>query len=300
MTKIQSILVAYDFSDDSKRALQEAFLLADQFNARISVIHVLPEEVSQPFVKALSEEYHAEIQTNIQNALTQFHGKHTVRVANSDIHVLRGDAVRCIVDKAISSNIDLILIGSHNKSSISRFLLGSVASRVIRYSPMPVFTCRADSKTTFTKILVPVDESTTSEEAIEFAKPFAGHFNAQIQLIHIVDEAYFSHHVDYDSLINLAIQNSQTRMRELKAKHGISTEAIITDERAAHGIIEAIKKDPAIGLVIMTTHGRSGLSRFLLGSTAENLVQHAPCSVITLHPKAHQQEVGKIFKSNSR
>lgn len=300
MHTISRILVAYDFSDDSRRALKEAFHLADKFGAQIFVVHALPEEVSEAFVQALSSQYKTELSDRIKEELQIFHGQHKIRVADADVHVLQGEPAKVIVDEALASQVDLILVGAHNKSTLGRFLLGSVASRIVRYSTVPVFVCRTESKLNFTKILVPIDDSDVAEEAIVLAKPFAEHFNADIQLLHVVDEAYFSHAIEYKTVVDQVIQKSSKRLRELNVKYALKTDPLVIDERASHGIIETVRKDADIGLVVMTTHGRSGLSRFLLGSTAESVVQQLPCSVLTVHPASQKSLVGKIFREDYR
>ena len=138
MIAVKNILVATDFSAASDAALLYARTLAEQFGARLHVLHVL-ENV---FLRATVADPRAAEAT----ALKRLHE----RLTDDDRQRLRAAAVTAksdapageIVAYAEASNIDLVVMGTHGRSGVSHFLVGSVAERVVRTAPCPVLTVR--------------------------------------------------------------------------------------------------------------------------------------------------------------
>jgi nucleotide-binding universal stress UspA family protein len=297
MSEIKSILVAYDFSDHAKRAMNDAFDLADKFGAKVSVVHVLNSDVADAYVIPLSQEYKEKLSQNLKEDVKAHYGERKISVADEDIFVEKGNPHIVIIEKAVQVSADLVIMGSHGRSAVSLVLLGSVANKVIRYAPMPVLVSRLDREKTFQKILIPIDDSDESEQAIDYVKKFVAAFNSQIQLLHVVDVSDFAHYAEYKIMVKKALDNARGRLEKLNAKHGITMEPLVIDGKGAHTIVDATKQNEDIGLVVMTTHGRSGLSRWFMGSTSEAVARHLPCSVLTMHLQEHHGKVKEHFES---
>ena len=145
MITLQKILVPTDFSDFSQQALEFALPLADRFQAKIHLVHVW----ELPFTSSLlpPEPYPEAVLTEEQKSAAD----HLVKVANEfrasgfdvDPCFVLGKPYVEIVNAAAKLNIDLIVIASHGRSGISHLVLGSVAEKVVRLPPCPVFTVKA-------------------------------------------------------------------------------------------------------------------------------------------------------------
>jgi nucleotide-binding universal stress UspA family protein len=139
-------------------------------------------------------------------------------------------------------------------------------------------------------ILVPLDFSTMSLKSLQYAIPFATHFGARLTLLYVVEPLAFVPELPYG--VPLPPDPSIEVQRELKevcAKMipaGVSVETVTTDNFAADGVIE-IAREICADLVITTTHGRTGLSHLLMGSTVEKIIRHAPCPVLVLSEREH-------------
>lgn len=145
------------------------------------------------------------------------------------------------------------------------------------------------------RILVPVDFSECSRKALRYALPFAREFGAEINLLYVVESAYVMGSmgefgtgeyvpVDYAAMETELVAISARQLRELAtAEIGSSAtwKPIIRQGRPATEIVEAAREIEA-DLIVIATHGHTGLKHVLLGSVAENVVRHAPCPVLTV------------------
>jgi nucleotide-binding universal stress UspA family protein len=145
------------------------------------------------------------------------------------------------------------------------------------------------------RILVPVDFSAHSERAVNYATTLANKFGARVSLLHVVEDPFVTGAWQAEAfvpnipeLLDQLIKAAETHMSELKrqlAAHGFVVETAIIKGQPARTILEqasAGKHD----LIVMGTHGRTGLSHALLGSVAERVVQKAPCPVLTVRETA--------------
>lgn len=138
------------------------------------------------------------------------------------------------------------------------------------------------------RILVPVDFSEGSRQAIEYAHGLADVFKAEIHLMHVIEPIVYPIEYGVASATHLDLEetaraNAEKEMRRLADKHahGIKCQVWIRIGHASDAIVE-VAKDGHFELIVMSTHGRTGVSHLLLGSTAERVVRLAPCPVLSL------------------
>ena len=154
-----------------------------------------------------------------------------------------------------------------------------------------------------THILVPVDFSGHSEAAIRYAAMLAKHVGGTVQLLHVVEDPFVSGAWSAEAftpnipeLLNQVIADARVRLDELKtaaASEGVTFTTNVVTGRPAHAITEQAKTG-ALDLIVMGTHGRTGLSHLFLGSVAERVVRMAPCPVLTVRattPRADETRV---------
>jgi nucleotide-binding universal stress UspA family protein len=145
-----------------------------------------------------------------------------------------------------------------------------------------------------TRILVPVDFSPYSERAARYAATLAGQVGASVELTHVVEDlfrspAYSEVYVpNVPDLMQEMINEGSTRLEAWKAQmfpHGADVETSVFVDRPAHGIVERAKNG-GFDLIVMGTHGRTGVVHMLMGSVAERVVRTAPCAVLTVREAA--------------
>ena len=141
---IHKILVPYDFSPHSEHALDWAIGLAEQYQARLELLHVI--HILPPVVDIAGDVYEhveqaqlAAAQKHLETVLSTKADGSSVRF---DSNVRRGVPFQTICDEAATHKADLIVMGSHGRTGLSHVFIGSVAERVIRHAPCPVLVTK--------------------------------------------------------------------------------------------------------------------------------------------------------------
>lgn len=294
MKLIQSILVAYDFSDPSKEALKRAITLAQSFDAKLSIVHVNDHQLATIYGMPIGKEAEQKLQSKIEEDIKEINSSAKIH----SIDVFTGYPYFFIIAKAQTLPADLVIVGSHGRTGFRRILLGSVAEKVARLSPVPVLINRNHVTKNEKKILIPIDHSQASEEAISYAQLYASHANSKIQLVHVVEISSFASELHYAGILNENTQKQEERMEQLSKKYGVGLPPLVLQGSVSATIAEACENDPNIELIIMSTHGHSGIKHFLMGSRAESIVRHAPCSVLTIRPDAIKSELHKRIEED--
>ncbi|HKH73362.1 MAG TPA: universal stress protein [Vicinamibacterales bacterium] len=145
------------------------------------------------------------------------------------------------------------------------------------------------------RILVPIDFSAHSEKAIRYATTLANKFGARLSLLHVIEDPFVTGAWQAEvfvpnipELLNDLIKASETQMAGRKqqlAAHGFLVETLVITGRPASAIVEQAS-DGRFDLIVMGTHGHTGLAHAFLGSVAERVVQKAPCPVLTVREAA--------------
>jgi universal stress protein A len=143
-------------------------------------------------------------------------------------------------------------------------------------------------------VLVPIDFSEFSRRALEYALPLAEKFGAKIILVHVVEPAFYPENtmipVETEDLNTIMLQEGQKMLDQLgteKIKPEIDSQKTVAIGRPYNEIISTAESVQA-DLIIMATHGYTGLKHMLMGSTAERVVRHAPCPVLVVRERQHQ------------
>lgn len=142
-TGFKKILVPVDFSPHSNLAFRYACLLARQFDAKLSVIHVV-DSLAYSVTDTLNVvEHRRALETLSTTLLDNLRAELEEQGLAVKTRVIIGTPYRAILDQAVRGRIDLIVMGTHGRTGVEHLLLGSVAERVVRLSPCPVLTTRA-------------------------------------------------------------------------------------------------------------------------------------------------------------
>ena len=301
MLEINDLLVARDFSSVSNRAVRYALDVAARTGATLHVLHAeVLHEASTPDAEGGGRSPGHDI-PRFRDEVRQ---ESTVSadaldaVAIKEVERRDVSAGPAILNYAAETGVDLIALGTHGRRGPSRILLGSVAEEVVRRSDQPVLTVRGDAEEQtevhpriVDRILVPVDFSEPSREALRTAKEWAALYDASIDVLHVVAEriqpAFYTGGVQsiYDMEPDIE-QKMMDRLEAFVADTGGPERAIrphVTVGNAAPDIAEFVDAE-SVDLVAMSTHGRTGLDRFLLGSVAEKIIRHVHCPVLTTKP----------------
>ncbi len=138
------------------------------------------------------------------------------------------------------------------------------------------------------KILCPIDYSDCSKEALKYAVSYTIKNKAKLYLLHVIDTSAYDESLD--TMVDEIIKQHKTRLLEYvpeETRNDMKIEALVVQEIPFAGIINVAKKNK-IDMIVMGTHGRTGIAHILIGSVAEKVVRQAPCSVLTVRQSGHK------------
>ena len=302
----KKILVAVDFSDESDVAIHRALDVARHTGAKLVLLHVgaVPDRpVGVPATMhttvaeylRLVEEDLAQDRTRLEEVRQRVSGQ-GVEVSHVVIDGIPDRGIRSAADEI---GADLIIMGSHGRTGIKRFLLGSVAERVVRLSKKHVMVARGEAKVSggFKRILVATDFAETADATFDMALDLAAR-EATVDILHCwhlppMSYPYYAPTKSASevviSLRESVISGTAKLGRDLLERHKRDDMTINfhqLEEAPAHGIQRWLDDQDKYDLVVTGSHGRRGAARLLLGSVAEFTVRHSPCSVLVAHAGA--------------
>ncbi|HET9623239.1 MAG TPA: universal stress protein [Kofleriaceae bacterium] len=288
----RKILCPIDFSPGSRSAMAQAARLAREHGAELVLLHawflpVLSGEYMFP--AAIGQELATAARRDLDAAVDEARG---LGVATVTSRLINDAAPQAILAAAEADpGIDVIVIGTHGQSGLGRFVLGSVAEAVVRHAPRPVITIRHHLELRpFKNVLVPIDFSPRSREAMNLAAEVAQAGGGGITLIHVVELPVAWGELrpfDVDrELSHRAVAELKTWADELAGKTAVAVSTRVCVGNPGHQLLDVLGSELAFDLVVIGSHGRTGLARLALGSVAEKIIRHAPCAVlVTRHAK---------------
>lgn len=283
---IKKILIPLDGSELSERILDRAGSLLARPGTAVTILTVLPgEEIAGTGERVI----HSDKARRYLEATVK---KVEVDGVTVEGELRTGDPADQILQMIEKRRPDLVCMSTHGRSGFERILRGSIAERVLRRSTRPVlllnpFTTKSD--TPIETILVPVDGSKASSEAIPLATELARVFGSKLVLLHAAPDAVPGPGQAESRTEEMASQILELHKSRLE-RTGVETRIRIEREVPVAAILRAIDEEKA-DLVAMTTHGRSGLSRWIFGSVSEDVLRHAPCPVLVLRASETEPEV---------
>lgn len=297
MLNIQRVLFPTDFSEGSKRAFPQAAFLADWHDAELHVLNVTGRHRHD--YKETKKNFPIPVDT-----LTEWLRRPSQSVSGTnwpDLEALSivqeqiesATPAEEIVGYADENDVDLVVMGTHGRRGVDRMLFGSVTEEVVRKAPCPAFTVRQDAEVTpeqaVRRILVPVDFSDASEAAVKHAKEIALTYGAEINLLHVVEQPFYPSSYGIDSVsfpTDEVVDRVETQLGDL-AREEIGYEHVMVKATVGHppsSILDYVETNE-IDLVVIATHGRTGLDRMLIGSVAERVLRQSPTPVFVVKPE---------------
>lgn len=300
MVEFRQILCPVDLSDASVRPLAHAAAFARWYGAALTVLHVVPTfepvqvrpgGLSDP-VRFLHPMPREEVLEELGRVL-EAAGASGIQAARA---VEAGDPPATIVDQALATRADLLVMGTHGRSGFNRLLLGSITEKVLARSPCPVLTVpphatrAVPAEVQFRNILCPLDFSPAALQAFGFAVDLARQANGSVTVLQVIEwlaeeEPREYSHFNVAEYRQLLIRDAHDRLQALMAEEsrtGRDIEDVVVIGRAHREILRVAGEKPA-DLIVMGAQGRGGAGLALFGSTTQQVVRAAACPVLTVH-----------------
>lgn len=291
--EIKSIFVPVDFSIFSEKALNYAIHMAEAFRASITLYHaalLFQEDVDEE--KRL--EQFADWLKSQQTRLTAQMSHHKQRVEKRDIPVKtiieRGVSTADVILEHLKTHpYDLVIMGTHGRTGLKHLFLGSVAEKISRLAHIPVLTVhRSVCNTEIKNILVPIDFSIYSQHAVEAACSVANIYKARLQFIHVVEQEVHPsfYAAGVSSVFEVDGTLTERVLENLKGftqdfTDGLDCEYIVKEGKAHKEIVDAAEEHGS-DLIVIASHGLTGLDYILLGSTSEKVIRWAKKAVLVV------------------
>lgn len=286
--KIERILVPLDGSDIAKQALPHAISIAQQYDATIFLLRVVPlhsyAALSDPMVldggtgaTAYDYEVVRELQEGGHKTAVSYLNEKQATLQKDGIAcetiISEGDEAGVIVDTAVEKNVDAIVMTTHGRSGFSRWMMGSVAERVLREAKTPVMVTRHDKQAK--RILIPLDGSALSEQALPVGFSVAEANGAIVHLMRV-----------HESSSESTQTTVQSYLDECAAKQddGVEVQTAVIHGSPASSIIDYVEKNE-IDLVVLATHGRRGVHRWVYGSVTEKILRGVERNILVVRPQ---------------
>jgi len=296
---VSQILVPFDFSAGSRLALRYAALLAEPLGAKITLVYVDP-------IPFLAADLHSNplilpdggTDALITRELTELVALQIGAAFPVKIVVRRGQAGVGIVEAAQALGSDLILMPTHGYTGLKRTLFGGTADHVVRHAPCPVCTIRNEvvaeaatatsARKSWRSILVPVDFSECSRQAVRFAGMLAKQTGGRLTLFHVVElsEAHASVALLYVRLAQAHLRlDAEQKLQTWIKREVPASVPVKTLVRVGAPPLELIERGFRLldcDLIVMGTHEYSWMRRLVEGGSTERMMRLAPCPVISV------------------
>jgi nucleotide-binding universal stress UspA family protein len=286
----EKVLISLDGSEESEIVLPYGEELARRLHSNLEIVGVYSKH------EHTSEHLFKNYLNDVVNQLNS-------KGLKSRAVFLYGNAAEEILNYTNSSDTSLIAMATHGRSGISRWILGSVAEKVLRGTPKPLLLvsekrheAKSAEKPIFQRILVPLDGSRPGEAVLPWAKELVRRTKAKLFLLHVILSPN-----NLTGVANYAISFEEQLIETLRKQGreyisgvaaGLEREKLdlnydLITGMPAETIIDYAKKND-MDLIAMSTHGRTGVGRFVLGSIADKVVHISEVPVLLIRAR-HEQ-----------
>jgi len=267
--RMERLLVATDGSEASRNAVAVGLELAKVCSSKLEVIAVAVVLTNLEYDGALPwviDDAEKEMQKKLEAV------KDMVKEEGIDCEIIvhrAEDPYLEIVDEAVKNKADMIIIGTHGRTGVKRFVMGSVAGNVIGHAPCKVLVIPPGAKIGYSTILVATDGSTHSDAAVSEAVTIAKRCDSSLIIVSVASS-------------NEEIATAEEHVKralEAADKEGVKKEAMVMRGKAGQAIVEAAEQKEA-GLIVMGSHGKTGLMSLVMGSVTEHVLSHGNTAVL--------------------
>lgn len=263
--RLERLLLSTDGSECCEGAVREGIRLAKDCGTKVyamSVVEYNPE--LEALAPNLVEEMEKEASACVRSVKEMADRE---GVACETLITRSGTPHESIVDEAHNVRANMIVMGRRGRTGLKRLLMGSVTARVVGYSPVNVFVVPRAAKTEFRNILVATDGSSYSDSAAREAICMAKCTGGSVTALSVARTERED------------VSENVKRVRQLAEEEGVRAETVTQVGRHYEVIVrEAEERD--IDLIVMGSHGRTGLDRLLMGSVTEKVIGLASCPVL--------------------
>lgn len=284
-----AVVVATDLSASGGEAVAQAHTWATRLGTPLIVCHVVPRlDAIQPLMPHLSAPIRDPVQTSavVEAVRAQVSDRLGLEPGDYHISIEGGSAHAAVVRLADAIRPRLVVVGASEKGSVARFMLGSTAEQIVRHGSCPVLVARAGGGEG--PVIGATDLSDPAAHAVQVAAEEATRRGVPLFLVHALE-------INGSTLVAALEPTAALDEGTAKAAHAAAAEVLRSlSERFAPGaqcvvvdgdasdVVPQVAEEISASLVVVATHGHTGLERIALGSTATSILRYAGCSVLVV------------------
>jgi nucleotide-binding universal stress UspA family protein len=291
--KLERILCPLDFSEFSARAFDYAQSLARRYHAKLYLEHVV-ESVFSAYPAYINPEVTEQVvlglRSHAEEQLREFLNAQKPAEVQIESGVHEGQITDVILRLASERAVDLIVMGTHGRHGLDRWLLGSVTEKVLRKARCPVLAVRRPSHAFVSprdpveavrlhRILFAADFSTYCEPALRYALSLAQEYKAELTLLHVLEEIPLEKDL---ATVTAEVINQFDSLLPASQRNGCAVKTRVRVGKPYEEIIRTAE-EASMDLVILGVRGRNALDLALFGSTTHRVIQQGPCPVLAVH-----------------
>jgi nucleotide-binding universal stress UspA family protein len=293
------ILIPLDGSKVAERVLPFAQILAGALKLPVELLEVVDISAMTAHIANDKARYLDKMITEGERFSREYLEKTAAKFSGSQVSctVQRGHAADLITERASAEPSTLIAMATHGRSGVNRWLLGSVAEKVLRGTKSPLFLVRAafdnaPTAVSLKTIVVPLDGSELAEAVLPTVTEVAKALNLEVVLCRAYElaasayygsEAYLPNYEEMTQQVRTEAEDYLREKAEALKGAGLAKVSVVVVEGSGAEQIIRYAREHHDALVAMSTHGRSGVGRWVLGSVTEKVVRHSDDPVLVVH-----------------
>ncbi len=290
-TNTERLLLSSDRSEYSEGAIREAIKLAKRCGSTLTAMTVVERNDE---LEALAPKQVEKSEKEAREHIEAIQARAKKEGVDCTVTVRKAfEPYRVIVEEAEKQKSTMIIMGRRGRKGLARLVMGSSTARVIGHADCNVLVVPRAAQMEFTNILVATDGSKYSAAAASQAIGIAKRNNSALTVISVIPaEIAMPTDVDLSVVQRERIANQEMKEAEANAravkeaaeKEGVAVRAYVRSGRPADALVETAKETKA-SMIVVGSHGRTGLAKLLIGSVAERTIVLAPCAVLVAKVK---------------
>lgn len=286
IAKLDKLLLSTDGSEFSEGAIIEAVKLAKISSGKLFVLSVIE---TNPEFEVLAPQIVEKEEKQTRDRLEQVKSRAAKEGVECEIIARHSESpFQAIIEEAEKNQADMIIMGRRGRTGLRRLLMGSVTAKVIGHASCNVLVVPGTAEIRYKKILAATDGSKYSVAAASEAIGIAKRCGAEMFIISVVPSETASpfdivhSEMRHEMIAQKEFQDGEKNVNDLlviSKQEGVRAEGLIVEGRPYEAIVESAREKD-IDLIVMGSHGRTGMERLLMGSVTERVVGNADCPVL--------------------
>jgi nucleotide-binding universal stress UspA family protein len=269
---MSEIVVAIDFSSCSVNALKYSVMIANAYEANITLVNVCKPGSDESVYPDTKDIHYVEAEKRLKEMVNDFapqlNGEMRYRIREGKVYSE-------IVNEAKYNDAILLIAGTHGISGFEEYFIGSNAYRLVSLSPCPMITIRTMfQKKGFKKILLPIDSSPETRQKTNFAIDIATKLGTEVRILGVYDTGLRD--------LRKRIKNYVHQVKTIFDQKGVKSTIDFAEGKKASGIILDYIGIHDMDMVVMMSDKDSGT--MIIGNEAQRIINHAPVPVVSIHP----------------